>query len=127
VVVLVLEEVGQAFLPAPAGVAEGAPVVVVAGLTAHVDHAVDARRTAQHLAAWIAQLAAVEPRVFVGVEEPVRARVADAIEVADRDVDPVIVVLAAGFDEQHALAWVSTQAVGQKTAGGAGTADDVVV
>src|SRR5690606_4518497 len=65
--VLVPPEVGQALVPAPAGVgAEAvarAPAVVVARLAAHVDHAVDAGTAAQHLAARVAQRAAVQARV----------------------------------------------------------------
>jgi hypothetical protein len=82
------------------------PLVVVARLAAHVDHAVDAAAAAQRLAARVAQRAAVQAGVGLGVVEPVGARVADAVQVAHRDVDPVVVVLAAGLDQQHALGGV---------------------
>ena len=44
--VLMLLEVGQHVVPGPTGAAELAPGVVVAGLAAHVDHAVDGRTAA---------------------------------------------------------------------------------
>jgi hypothetical protein len=102
-VVLVALEVGQAEVPAPARVAHHrGPAVVVARLAAHVDHAVDAGAAAQHLAARVAQHAAVQARVRLGAVQPVGARVADAVQVADRDVDPVVVVAPAGLEQQHA-------------------------
>ena len=107
----------------PSGVG---PAVVVARLAAHVDHAVDARRAAEHLAARIAQHAAVQPGVGLGLVQPVGARVADAVQIADRDVDPGVVVAAAGFEQQHARVRVGRQPVGEQAAGGAGADDDVV-
>mmetsp|Transcript_6308 Transcript_6308/g.25549 ORF Transcript_6308/g.25549 Transcript_6308/m.25549 type:complete len:320 (+) Transcript_6308:1316-2275(+) len=126
-VVFVLAEGAQHPLPAP-GVVSGqrGPVVVVAALATHIDHAVDAGAATQHLAARVAQVAAVEPGLGLGLEAPVGARVADAVEVADRDVDPVVVILAAGLDQQHALVAVGAEPVRQQAAGGAGTHDDVV-
>src|SRR5882672_214800 len=59
--VLVLLEIGQHIVPAPAGIAELAPVIVVAGLAAHVDHAVDRGAAAEHLAARIVDGATAEP------------------------------------------------------------------
>ena len=129
--VLVLEEVRQALAPAPARVGAvavaDAPAVVVARLPAHVDHAVDAARAAQHLAARIAQAPAVQAGGGLGRVQPVGARVADAIEVADRDVDPEVVVAAAGLDHEDVLATIGAEPVGEQAAGGAGAADDVVV
>jgi hypothetical protein len=127
VVVLVQLEPGQRVAPRP-GVVAGQlrPLVVVAGLAAHVDHAVDAAAAAQRLAARIAQRAAVQAGGGLGVVEPVGARVADAIQVAHRNVDPVVVVLAAGLDQQHPLGRVRAEPVGQQAAGRAGANDDVV-
>ena len=126
-VVFVALEVGQHGVPAPAGVAgQLGPGVVVAPLAAHVDHAVDAGAAAQHLAARVTQRAPVQPGVGFGAVAPVGARVADAVQVAHRNVDPVVVVLATGFDQQHALGGIGTEPVGQQAAGGAGADDDVV-
>ncbi len=127
VVVLVLLERRQHVLPAPPIVAgERGPLVVVARLAAHVDHAVDRRRTAQRLAARIAQRAAVEPGIRLGVVEPVGARVADAIQITDRNVNPVVVVLAAGLDQQRALLRLPREPVAHQGAGRAAADDDVV-
>ena len=99
-VVFVLHEGGQHLLPAPVVVAgQGRPLLVVPGLAAHVNHAVDAGAAAQGLATRVAQAAAVQAGVGFGLVEPVGAGVADAVQVADRDVNPVVVIAAAGFDQ----------------------------
>ena len=127
VVVLVHAKAGQRAVPAPDIVAgEFGPALVVARLAAHVDHAVDAGRAAQRLAARVAQRAAVQAGFCLGLVEPVGARVADAMQVAHRNVDPVVVVAPAGLDHQHPLAGVGAQAVGEQTTGGAAADDDVV-
>ena len=127
VIVLMVLEVGQGIVPAPGLVARQLrPLVVVARLAAHVDHAVDARAATQHLAARVAQRAAVQAGVGLGVVKPVSAGVADAVEVAHWNVDPVVVIAATGLDQQHALAGVGAEPVGQQAAGGTGADDDVV-
>src|SRR5687768_13208751 len=126
-IILVLAEERQHVVPAPALVAELAPLVIVARLAAHVDHAVDRGAAAQHLAARIIDRAPAEPRFGFGLEAPVGARVAHAIEIADRDVDPEVVILAAGFEQQHGDIGIGGQAVGQQAAGRAAADDDVVV
>ena len=125
--VLVLLEHRQHVVPAPAGEAELAPVVVVGGLAAHVDHGVDRRRAADHLAARIVQRAAVEAGHRFGLEHPVRARIADGEQIADRDVEPDPVVAAAGFEHQHAVVRIGRQPIRQHAAGRARADDDVVV
>ena len=102
-------------------------MVVVGRLAAHVDHGVDRRRAADHLAARIGEAAAVEARLRLGLEHPVRARIADREQIADRNVEPDPVVAAAGFQQQHALAGIGGQPVGQHAAGRARADDDVVV
>ena len=125
--VLVLLEERQHVVPAPAGEAELAPVVVVAGLAAHVDHGVDRRRAADHLAARIVQRAAVEAGHRFGLEHPVGARIADREQVTDRDVIPDPVVAAAGFEQQHAIARIGAEPVRQHAARRARADDDVIV
>ena len=117
----------QHVVPAPALEAELAPVVVVGGLAAHVDHGVDRRRAADHLAARIVQRAAVQAGHRFGLEHPVRARIADREQIADRDVEPDPVVAAAGFQQQHAILGIRRKPIGQHAAGRARTDDDVVV
>src|SRR5262249_35790666 len=106
---------------------ELAPVVVIGGLAAHVDHGVDGRGAADHLAARIVEAAAVEPLLRLGLEHPVRARVADGEEVAHRDVEPDQIVLAAGFEQQHARSRIGGEPVRQHAAGRPRADDDVVV
>ena len=127
VVVLGLEEIGQDVVPRPTGIAELAPVIIVRRLAAHVDHAVDRRASAEHLAARVDEASPVETRLGRGLHHPVRARVADAVQVSDRNADPVVRVAAPGFEQEHAGAGVFGQAVRQYAAGGAGAHDDVVV
>ncbi|MHC2685693.1 hypothetical protein ACVJDU_007257 [Bradyrhizobium diazoefficiens] len=78
-------------------------MVVIGGLSAHRDHGVDRRAAADHLAAGIGQRAAVQARLGLGLEHPVRARIADREEVADRNVEPDPVVVAAGFENEDAI------------------------
>src|SRR6266404_4877337 len=59
--VLVPAEERQHVIGSPAGKPELAPMVIVRGLPAHVDHGVDGGRAADHLAARIVEAAAVEP------------------------------------------------------------------
>ncbi len=126
-VVLVAAEGRQHGFPAPCIVAgDLRPLLVVPCLPAHVDHAVDAAAAAQGLAARVAQAAAVQPLVRFGLVEPVGARVADAVEVAHGNVDPVVIVLAAGFHEQHAVPRIGAQPVAQQGAGRTAADDDEV-
>ena len=127
VVVFVQQEVGQAVVPSPIGVAgDLCPLVVVARLAAHVDHAVDAGAAAQHFAARVAQSAAIEPIGWFGLIQPVGSRIADAVKVAHGNVNPVVVVFLARFDQQHTPARVCAQAIGEQAACGAAANDDVV-
>ena len=127
VVVFVQLEVRQGLRPTPLVVpSDVCPLLVVTGLTAHVNHAVDAGATAQHFAARITQSATVQTRRRLGLVQPVGARIANAIQVAHRNVNPVVIVFFTRFDQQHALAGVCTQAVGQQTASSAAANDDVV-
>ena len=125
-VVLALAEKRQDVVPTPSGVAGGGPVVVGVPMAAHVDHAVDRRRAAENLAARIDQATAVEAGLGLGAKAPVGARIVDAVEIADRDVDPCVIVHAAGLDHEHREARVGGQAVRENAPGGARADDDVV-
>jgi crotonobetainyl-CoA:carnitine CoA-transferase CaiB-like acyl-CoA transferase len=81
---------------------------------------------AQHLAARIVERAPAERGLGLGLEAPVGARVALGVEVADGDVDPGMVVLAAGLDQQDRDAGIGRQPVGEHAARGAGADHDVV-
>src|SRR6266700_2053532 len=113
-------------IPAPARQAKLTPVVIVGGLPAHRDHRVNGGRAADHLAAGIGQRAAVETGFRLGPKHPVRTRIADRKEIADRDVKPDPVVVAAGLQDQDAARGIGRQPVGDDAAGGAGADDDIV-
>ena len=126
VVVLGLLEIGQHVVPAPAGIAELAPAVVVGRLAAHVDHAVDRGAAAQHLAARIGERAAVEPGLGLGLSSS--SRCADCRcsrgsrpGYGSSDSCPCRRPRAAGR-----ACRIGRQAVGEHAAGGAGADDDVV-
>jgi len=112
-------ERGLYVIPTPTRQTELTPMIIVGGLSAHRDHGVDGGRAADHLAAGIGQRAAVEARLALGLEHPVRARIADREEIPDRDVKPDPVVVAAGFQEQHTGVGIGRQPVGDDAARGA--------
>ncbi|MGY3364782.1 hypothetical protein ACVWZL_001907 [Bradyrhizobium sp. GM2.4] len=110
----------------PAGHAELAPVIVIGGLSTHRDHGVDRRGAADHLATGIGERAAVQAGLGLGPEHPVRARIADGEEIADGNVEPDPVVVAAGFEEEDAIAGIGRQPVGDDAARRAGPNDNIV-
>ncbi len=127
-VVLAVAEDRQDAVPVPARIAGDArPALVIGGLAAQVEHAVDGRAAAQHAAARIEDRAAVEAGLRLGAVAPVRARMVDAFEIADRDMDPDPVVRPARFEQQHAHGRIGRQPVGQHAAGRPATGDHVVV
>src|SRR5690606_3669604 len=127
VMVFVGLEIGQAVFPAPGVVArQCSPVIVALGLATHIDHAVDAGTAAQGFAARIAQHAAVEALVGLGVVQPVGARVAYAIQIAHRDVDPVVVVFAAGLDQQNSIGRIGAEPVGLQATLGTRTHNQII-
>ena len=127
VVVLRALEDRQHARPRPRAVAGDArPLVVVTTLAAEIQHRVDRRAAAEDLAARVEDRAPVEPRIGLGAVAPVGARIADAVQVADRDVDPDPVVLAARLEQQDRHVRVRGQPVREHAAGGACADDDVV-
>ena len=125
--VFALLEQRQHVFPGPAGVACRRPAVIVLGLAAHVDHAVDGGTAPQHLAAWITQGAALQALLGFGLEAPVGARVTDTEQVADGDMDPGVIVATTGFEQQHAVGGVGGQSIGQQATRGAGAYYHVIV
>jgi len=127
IVILGTTEQRQHRLPPPAGVAGGLrPPVVVLALPAHIDHAVDRGAAAEHAAARIEELPAVEARLRSRAVAPVGARIADAVEVPDRDVDPVVVVAAARLEQQHPRCGIGREPVREQAAGRSCPHDHVV-
>ena len=113
-------------VPTPAAKAKLAPVVVIGGLSPHRDHGVDGGGAADHLAAGVGQRTAIQAGLRFGSKHPVRARIADGEEIADRNVKPDPVVVAAGFQDQHAVFRVRRKPVGEDAARSAGADDDIV-
>src|SRR4029077_18739645 len=113
-------------VPRPAGQAELAPMIVVTGLTEHVDHAVDRRRAADHLAARIVKTPAIEARFGLRLEQPVSARVTDGKKIANRNMKPDPVVFAARLQLQHAGAGIGRKPISQDTPRRASTHNDIV-
>jgi hypothetical protein len=102
-------------------------VIVVARLAAHVEHGIDRRRPADHLAARVVQAAPVEALFRQRGKHPVGARIADGEQVADRHVIPDPIVAAAGLQHQDAPLRIGREAVRQQAAGRACADDDGVV
>ena len=122
--VLGFAEIRQHIIPAPAGIAELVPMVVICRLPAHVDHAVDRRTAAEDAAPRILDRTTVEARLRCRFEPPIGARIADAVEIADRDMHPVVMVGPTGLDQQNGVPLGQT--VGQNAPRRAGTDDDVI-
>ena len=120
-------EIGQHVIPTPALISELAPMVVVAGLAAHIDHSIDGRTATQYTPSRIAQTAAVQPGIRRRPVPPVRARVVHAVEIADGNVDPDVVIPAAGLQKQNRNVRIRGQAIGKHAAGRACAYDDIVV
>src|SRR5690606_35602798 len=99
VMVFGLPEIVEDVVPTPTLAAHLPPEVVIARLSAHVDHAIDRRTPAEQLAARIGERAAVEAFFLLRQEAPVRARIVDAVEIADRDMHPMVIVRAARFEK----------------------------
>jgi hypothetical protein len=119
-------EVRQHLAPAPARVAQRAPVVEILGLATHEDHRIDRTRAAEHLAARPIALPAGQARLGLGAVHPVQARVVERQAVANRHADLKTPVAAAGLEQQHAVPSAGRQARGQHAAGRARADDDVV-
>src|SRR5689334_20822937 len=111
---------------APARIAELAPVIEIFRLPADVQESIDRRRAAQHLAARLDDLTTVKLRLGLGVVEPIVPRVGQQLGEPDRYMDPEIAILAAGFEEQHAMLAARGQAVCQNAPGTARADDDVI-
>src|SRR5580658_5161741 len=94
-VILVPLEERQHVVPAPAGEPELAPMIVIGGLPAHIDHGVDRGRAADHLAPRISEAAAVEARFRLSLKAPIRAGIADREQIPDGDVKPDPIVASA--------------------------------
>ena len=119
-------EIGEHVGEGPAGRALFGPVVEVARMAAHIDHAVDRRRAADHLAARRGQHAAAEMRLRLGRKAPVVEAHVHRERQRRRHLDERADIAAAKFDDDDAMLAVLRQAVGQGRAGRAGADDDEI-
>ena len=125
--ILVAQEIGQHVVPAPAVKPELAPAVVVARLAAHVDHAVDGGAAADHPAARIGDVAAVEAGLRRGAKHPVGALDCRWRRDSRRECAARSNCRARPPRAAARFAGIGAQAVGHQAAGGAGADDDVIV
>src|ERR1051325_10552928 len=67
-----------------------------------------------------------ELRLGLAFEHPVDLRVREQPRIADRNMDPPVTVLIAGFEQQHAVLAAFAEPGGDAAAGRAGAGHDVV-
>ena len=103
------------------------PAVVIERMAADVDHAVDRRRTPDHLAARAVDAPVIHERLGLGLVHPAVARVGHRVGKTRGHVDEQVVVEATGLEQQHTQLRVFREAVGQHAAGRPRADDDVVV
>ena len=119
-------KIGQHLGKAPAGIAELPPMVVILVLAADIEQAVDRTRSAQHFAARLDDLPVIQLGFWLGLVQPVDLGIVEQLAVTERNMNPDMAVMAAGFDEQHAMAAGFGEPVGEHAAGRAGADNDVV-
>ena len=104
--VLGLAEVREDAGVVPPDTAALSPAVVVRRRAAHINHAVQRRGAAEHLAARLIRRATVEAGDRLALEPPVVGVVRIELVEADRDVNPGMAVALAGLEQQHAIATI---------------------
>jgi hypothetical protein len=121
-------EIGQDVRVVPAGQPRLRPAVVVAGVAAHVRHAVDRRRAAEHPTARTVDAPPVHVGFGLAPITPVVALVLERIRERCRHVQlpGPRVVDRARLEQQHADVGILAQAVGEHAAGRAGADHDVI-
>ena len=102
------------------------PVIEITSVPAHIDHAIDRRRAAQHLSAWNGQPPAAEGWLRVSAQPPVIAPHVHRIGECPRHLDQGAATAAAALNQDDAAAPVLGQTMGQRTARRTGAHDDEV-
>lgn len=110
----------------PALRAQFGPSVIVPRMAAHIDHAVDRRRPANHFAPWGCQPAPAQERFWFGLIAPVIARHVHRIAKCAGHLDKRPPIGAAIFHNLHFVFAVFGQAIGHCTASRASADDDVI-
>jgi len=126
-VVLRLLEERQHVVVAPALVAELAPMIVVPGVAADIEHGVDRGGAAQRLAARPVHAPVVAMFLRHRLVAPVVRRLVAEAGEARRHLEHEGVVGRPGLEDQDVEHKILGEAVGDGAAGRAGTDDDVVV
>ena len=105
------------------------PLLVVGGVAALEDHAVDAGRSAEHLAASVVHPATVHVRLGFALVLPVVETATDRKRQGGGHVDEHIPlpVGAPRFEHEDLVGGVGAEPIGQRTTGRAATHDDEVV
>ena len=123
-----LAKVRQAMRVTPVGqVVAARPALVIQGVSADVDHAVDRGGAADHFASRTVDAPVVHEGLGLGLVQPSVARVGHGVGKTRWHVDEQVVVHRARFQHEHAHVGVLAQAVGQHAAGRARAHDDEVV
>ena len=119
-------EVRQDIGIAPTVIARSRPMVVILALAADRDQPVDRARTAERLSARPVDPAAVHSGVGLGVEAPVHASVEHGLGVTDGNVNPRIGVARPCLEQQHRMAAVGGEPIGEDAARRTRADDDVI-
>ena len=101
-------------------------MIVVLVLTADIEEAIDRARSAQHFAARLDDLPVVQLGFRLGLVQPIDFGIVEQLAVAERDVNPDMSIMAAGFEQEHAVTAGFGEAVGEHAAGRSGADDDVI-
>ena len=119
-------EIREHIVPAPPDIALLAPAVEVERMAAHIDHAVDRRRSAKGLAARHFDHASAEMRLRLAAQAPIATRIAEDERDAERHFQPKVIIRSAGFEQQNAPSRVGREPVGNDASRGPGTDNDVI-
>jgi hypothetical protein len=101
-------------------------MIEILGLAANVNHPVDRTGAAEHLAARPEHAPIGGAGVGLGLVAPIDRRVGEGLAETQRDVDPAIGVVPAGFEQQYPRARVFGQPRGDRAPGRAGADDDEI-
>ncbi|MNI37640.1 hypothetical protein D3C73_917410 [compost metagenome] len=126
-VMLDLAEDALGLRMAPSRCTRRFPAIVILGLAAHVDHAVDQGGAAHALAARHRDGPAIDVVFGLGGEPPVVVGVHQQLGEARRDGNPHAARLLAGFQHQDPMLAVGTEPVGQDAARRAAARNDEIV
>ena len=122
-----LFEVGQAMRIRPVLHAVlQSPTLVIQGMAAHIDHAINGRGATQGFAARTVDAPLVHKWLGLGLVLPAIARIGHGVGERRGHMDKDAVVIATSLDQKHAHLSVLAQAVGKHATGRTGAHDDVI-